>query len=148
DEINGSETQGEMIFHVRGHEVEPSDTLVARNFQFLRSENDSVGLTNATYHQGDMVWARFDVTGYQFTDHKFSMDYGIAVETADGKQMFAQPVAAEESGDAFYPQRWVPGMFSISLDKNVPTATYTLILTMRDKIANRTAEQRATFKVE
>jgi hypothetical protein len=34
------------------------------------------------------------------------------------------------------------------LDPNVPAATYTLVVTVRDKIGGQTAEQRETFRVE
>jgi hypothetical protein len=149
DELGGSEVHADLTIRVHGHDVEPSDTLVARNFRFLRAEDDSVGLREPVYHPGEMLWARFDVLGYKFGDnHLFSVDYGLAVEDATGKQLFAQPEAAEESHESFYPQRYVPGVLSLSLDKNVPAATYTLVVTVRDKLGNQTWEERQKFQVQ
>jgi hypothetical protein len=76
------------------------------------------------------------------------VDYGLAVLNAEGKELFAQPEAAAESKESFYPQLRVPGALSLNLDANVPRATYILVVTVRDKIGGATAEQRETFQVE
>ena len=73
---------------------------------------------------------------------------GVAVLNADGKELFAQPEAAAESKESFYPQLRVPGALSLKLDSNVPAATYTLVVTVHDKIGGQTAEYRDTFRVE
>ncbi|MBV8847937.1 MAG: hypothetical protein JO307_34415 [Bryobacterales bacterium] len=149
DEVGASEIHSELVFHVRGHDVEASDTLVTRNFRFLRGEDDAVALRDPVYRPGDMLWARFDIVGYKFGDsHKFSVDYGLAVLGGDGKQLFAQPEAAADSHASFYPQHYVPGALSLSLDKNVPAGTYTLVVTVRDKVGNQTWEERQGFRVE
>jgi hypothetical protein len=101
------------------------------------------------YKPGTTLWARFDMAGYKFeANHKFSVDYGLAVLNADGKELFAQPEAAAESKESFYPQLRVPGALSLKLDPNVPPATYTLVVTVHDKIGGQVAEQRETFRVE
>lgn len=149
DEIGGSETHADLAFRVRGHELEPSETLVARNFRFLRSETDAIGTRSGLYHPGDTLWARFDITGYKFGEnHRFSVECAMAVETADGKQLFSQPEAASQSGESFYPQPYVPIELNLSLDKTVRPATYTLILTLRDSIGNQTAEVRESFLLQ
>ena len=149
DELSGSELTADLPFHVRGHEVEASPTLVARNFRFLSSEDDTIGVRSAVYHPGQMLWARFDITGYKFGENnQFSVDYGLAIENAEGKQLFAQPEAAGDAKETFYPQRYVAGILSLSLDSNVAPATYTLVVTIRDKTGNQTWEERQSFKVE
>lgn len=148
DEIGGTEAAKEITFQVRGHEVAPSPTLVLRNFQFLRAEDDKVGLRDAVYHPGEMLWARFDITGYKFGDNnQFSVDYGLAILRGTGEQLFSQPVAASESKESFYPQRYVPGMLNLSLDQNVAKGSYILVITVRDKIDNQTWELRQPFQV-
>lgn len=149
DELSGSEVNADLTFHVRGHEVQPSDTLVARNFRFLASEEDTLGVRNAVYRPGDMLWARFDITGYKFGENnRFSVDYGLAVEDSSGKQLFTQPEAAGDSKESFYPQRYVAGVLSLSLDKNVPAGMYTLVVTVHDKVGDQAWEERQTFRVE
>jgi hypothetical protein len=149
DEIAGTEAHSDLTFRVRGHDLERSETLVARNFRFLRSEDDAIGTRSGVYHPGDTVWARFDVTGYKFGgNNHFSVDCGMAVENADGKQLFAQPDAASQAGDSFYPQPYVPIELNLNLDKSVPLGTYTLIVTLRDSIGSQTAEVRESFLLQ
>lgn len=149
DEVAGMEAGADVTFRVRGHEVEPSEKLIARNFEFLRSEDDKVPLDPAIYHPGDTLWARFDITGFQFGEkNRFSVDYGLAIVNAAGEQMFAQLVAAEDSSESFYPQRYVPGVLSLNLDKNVPAGSYVLVVIMHDKAGNQKAEAREVFRVE
>ena len=150
DELAGSEISGSLEFHVRAESIEPSETFVIRNFRFLRNETDTEALRQpVVYRPGAMLWAKFEMAGYKFeANHKFSVEYGLAVLNADGKELFAQPEAAAESKESFYPQLRVPGALSLHLDPNVPAATYTLVVTVRDKIGGQTAEQRETFRVE
>lgn len=150
DELAGSEISGSLEFHVRAESIEPSETFVIRNFRFLRNENDAEALREpVVYRPGAMLWAKFEMAGYKFeANHKFSVEYGLAVLNADGKELFAQPEAAADSKESFYPQLRVPGALSLHLDSNVPAATYTLVVTVRDKIGGQTAEYRETFRVE
>lgn len=149
DELAGTELGAALPFKVRGHDVEPSATLVARNFRFMRSEQDAAELVDPVFHPGQMLWARFDVTGYKFgPNNRFSVVYGLAVETAGGKQVFSRPETGTETGEGFYPQRYIPGVVSLSLDPNVAAATYTLVITVQDQIGGQSWEQRAPFRVE
>lgn len=150
DELAGSEITGDVEFHVRAEAIEPSVSFVIRNFRFLRNETDSAALQPpVVYRPGSTLWARFEMAGYKFEgNHKFSVDYGLAILNAEGKELFAQPEAAAESKESFYPQLRVPGALSVNLDPNVPAATYTLVVTVRDKIGGQTAEQRETFQVQ
>ena len=149
DEVGRSEAAAELTFQVRGHTVELSETLVVRNFQFLRSENDQVPMRVAAYHPGDMLWARFDIVGYKFgANNGFSIEYGLAILNAAGEQLFSQPVAASDTHESFYAQRYAPGSLSLSLNQSVAKTSYTLVVTVRDKIGNQTSEARQPFQVE
>ena len=150
DELAGSEITGGLEFQVRAESIEPAASFTIRNFRFLRNETDAEALRQpVVYKPGTTLWARFDMAGYKFeANHKFSVDYGLAVLNADGKELFAQPEAAAESKESFYPQLRVPGALSLKLDPNVPPATYTLVVTVHDKIGGQVAEQRETFRVE
>jgi hypothetical protein len=149
DEIAGTEASTELAFRVHGHDVELSDQLAARNFQFLRSEDDKVPMHPVIYHPGDMLWARFDITGFKFgPNNQFAVDYGLAILDSSDHQVFSQPSAASDSNASFYPQRYVPGALSLNLDPNVPKGAYTLAITIRDKIANQAFETRQKFQIE
>jgi hypothetical protein len=149
DEGGNTEAASELAFPVRGHIVAPSDTLVTRNFLFLRAEDDRRGMSQAVYHPGETLWARFDITGYKFGDgNRFSVDYGLAVLRATGEQLFAQPAAAADANQSFYPQRYVPGMLSLTLDQNVPKGSFILLVTVRDKIGDQSWETKQPFEIE
>lgn len=142
------EATSELEFKVRGDTVEPSETLVGRDVRFLRSENDTVPLRNPAYEPGDTLWVRFDITGYKFGEkNKYDVDYGLAILRANGETMFTQPVAAKETNESFYPQHYVPGLLSLGLNKDLPKGSYTMVITMRDKIGNQTWEAREQFQV-
>lgn len=149
DEIGGTGVAAEIGFRVRGHDVEPSNVLVTRNFEFLRSEHDRTGMPAAVYHPGEMLWARFDITGFKFAQgNRFSVEYGLAVLRGAGEQLFSQPVAAAESKESFYPQRYVPGMLSLTLDQTVAKGAYVLVVIVRDQIGNQTWDSRQPFQVQ
>jgi hypothetical protein len=149
DEFAGTQTSGELRFRVHGHPVEPSETLVARNFQFLYGENDRVAPRHPVYHPGDTLFARFDLTGFKFgQNNRFQVSYGLAVLNAAGVQLFAQPDATSENNQSFYPQRYVAGMLSLNLDPNLAKGSYILVITADDKIGSQTWEARHPFEVE
>ena len=149
DRFGKTETSAVVPFRVEGHTVEPSDTMVIRNFRFLRSEEDKNPLTIAAYRPGDTLWARFDMTGYKFeTGNAFDVAYGVAIAGADGAVGYSQPQAAEEKTHSFYPQRYTPGVVSISIPPDIKKGSYTLIVTATDNLGRQTAEVKQKFTVE
>lgn len=149
DELNGSEAQGELIFKVRGHAVEPSATPAGRNFRFLRSPDDTIGTRTGLYHPGDTVWAGFDITGYKFgPDNRFNVECGLALEDAEGKQLFSQHKADSQTSESYYPQRYMPIELNLNLDKNIKPGAYTLVVTIRDVAGEQSAEFREQFTVQ
>ncbi len=149
DVIGHGEISGNLAFMVRGHDVEPSDTLTIRNFKFVRAEDDQVAMRQAVYSPGDTMWAKFDITGYKLgPGNQFSVEYGLAILNASGEQIFVQPNAASDSHESFYPQRYVPGALSLHLDANVVKAAYTLVISVHDQVGNQNYETRQPFEVK
>jgi hypothetical protein len=153
DELAEAESSGQLEFHVRGPVIEPAETLIIRGFRFLQTEDDTTAFRPAIYRPGGMLWARFEIAGYKFGDNnRFSVDYGLAILAApegdaEPKQLFAQPEAAAESKESFYPQRIVPGALSLSLDPNVAAGSYILVVTVHDKLGEQNAEFREAFQI-
>jgi hypothetical protein len=149
DQLATATTVAHAVFLVKGHDVAPSDTLVVRNFHFLRGEDDDKPLQVAAYRPGDSVWARFDMTGYKLgEENAFDIQYGLQVLRADGSVAYSQPNAASEQDQSFYPQRYQPGVLSLDLAKDQPLGEYTIVLTVRDNLGNQTYETREKFSVE
>jgi len=149
DALNGADASADLPFRLRGHNVEPSDTVVVRNFRFYRSEDDAQPLEAAAYRPGESVWARFDITGYKLgTGNSFEVQYGLTVMRPDGKPGFSQPDAATLKEQSFYPRRYTPAALSLNLPADIVKGEHTIVLTVRDKIGNQTAESQHKFSVE
>lgn len=148
DEIGKAAMTAPLDLKVHGREVQRSDTLTARNLHFQRAETDATPLDPAVYHPGEVLWARFDITGYKYgPKNKFDVEYGLAILREDGEQVFAQPAAANDTHESFYAQHYVPGAISLNLDPAVPEGSYTLVITMRDKVGEQSADVRAPFRI-
>ncbi len=149
DVLGEREAKAEAPFNVRGRSVEPSDTLVARNFRFLRGEEDAQPLAIPAYRGGDTLWARFEITGYKTgPNNRYRVSYGLSVLNAEGKVLFTQPEAAAEEESPFYPKRYVPGVLSLQLKPKTTPGEYTLLVSLRDEVGGQTAESRHTFRIE
>lgn len=149
DEQTHQTASGETTFAVEGRDVRPSPTLTIRELGFYRGPDDAAPLKVAAYRAGDMVWVRFDVTGYKYGEQNaIDVAYDVAVANSEGKELFAQQDAAVEKSQAFYPQPWVPGIFSLTLQPEMAKGAYSVTITARDGFGNQTVTQKAQFKVE
>jgi fibronectin type 3 domain-containing protein len=74
--------------------------------------------------------------------------YDVTVTAPDGKQLFNQENAAVERNQAFYPQPWVPAVFSITLQPNMRPGEYAIAITAHDGIGKQTAVGKGVFRVE
>jgi hypothetical protein len=149
DKMASASATTQTTAKVRGVAVEPSPVLVARNFRFLRSEEDGPPLKTAAYRPGETLWARLEITGYKLGEKNLvSVDYGIAVLRSNGEKLFEQPLAAEEKEGSYYPKRFVPGALSLNLAKDIRPGEYVIVLTVHDRVGPQTAESRHVFRVE
>jgi hypothetical protein len=149
DLLASQEAKTEVRFPVRGRQVSPSDTLIARNARFLRGEDDLQPLQPPVYRPGNAVWVRFEIVGYKLGEkNRLQVSYGVSVLGPSGKAVYSEPQAAVEQGESFYPKRYLPGTFSLNLTNDVRPGTYTIVLTLRDEIGNQTVESKHEFTVQ
>jgi hypothetical protein len=149
DELAGASIEARVPFAVRGREVAPSDTLVVRNFRFLRNEDDDKPLPLAAYRPGDALWARFDMTGYKIGEkNQFDIEYGLVVLRADGSTAYSQAQAAASKEQPPYPQRYQPGVLNLNMPKDIKTGQYTIVLKVRDNLGDQSYETREKFSIE
>lgn len=149
DKIGSRQAKTEIEFPVRGREVAPSDTITVRNFRFFKSEEDTNPIVPAVYRPGDAVWVRFDITGYKFGENnRIRVSYGVSVIGPAGNTMYTQPAAAVEEGESYYPKKYLPSLFSLSLNDKVRPGTYVIVLELNDEVGGQTAESRHGFRVE
>ncbi|MGO9257645.1 MAG: hypothetical protein ACLQU1_15230 [Bryobacteraceae bacterium] len=136
-------------FQVHGHALEPSDTLVVRNFQYFRGEDDVRPLEKAVYHPGDAVWAKFDIIGYKLGDkNSVDVSYVTSLISPEGKVMWTQPDPAVDRDASFYPKRYVTATMGINLLKGTKPGVYTIGVQVKDGIGKQTAEAKFPFTLE
>ena len=139
----------DVPFLVRGRSVEPSDTLVIRNFEFFRSEDATEPIEKAAYKAGDSVWARFDITGFQYgAKNHIDVGYITMVYSPSGKLLWTQPEPAVDASEAFYPKRYVQASVGINLLKDTKPGEFSIGVKLTDKVGNQTFEQKYKFMVE
>ncbi len=149
DELAKAADEKRVFLHIKGRDVERSDTLTVRNFRFLRNENDPKALLVAAYRPGDAVWARFDMTGYKLgAKNQVDIEYGLTVLREDGSVAYSEPQAANQKIESFYPQRYQPGELNLNLAKDQALGKYTIVLTVRDNLSQQKYETREMFSVE
>lgn len=149
DELAKTAEEKRAVFHIKGRDVAPSDTLTVRNFRFLRNEDEDRPLVVAAYRSGDSVWAKFDMTGYKFGEkNQVDIEYGLTVLREDGSVAYSEPQAANQKIQTYYPQRYQPGELNLNLAKDQPLGKYTVVLTVHDNLGQQMYEMRETFSVE
>jgi hypothetical protein len=149
DLIGKTEARATSVFVVNNRNLEPADALVVRSFGFYPSEESVRILDPAVYKAGELVWVKFDLTGYKLGPaNEMDVQYGLTVLDPSGKVSLAQPEAAREKFQGYYPKRWVPAIFNLTLPPNVTLGVYTLVLTIRDHIGNQDLELRRDFTIQ
>ncbi len=136
-------------FEVRSKTVEPSDTLVMRNFEFFRGEEDPAPLQKAVYRGGDAVWTKFDIIGFKYGEkNHVDVSYVTSIISPSGKVLWTQPEPAVEQSESFYPKRYVAATMGINLLANTKPGEYTIAVTVTDAVGKQTYEAKQTFTVE
>jgi hypothetical protein len=149
DLVTNTKAELGVPFEVRSKSVEPSDTLVVRNVQFFRGEDDAAPLQKAVYKGGDAVWAKFDIIGFKYGDkNHVDVSYVTSVLSPSGKVLWTQPEPAMEQSDSFYPKRYVAASMGITLLANTKPGDYTIAVTITDAVGKQTYETKQTFTVE
>lgn len=148
DKLNGATVSSELPFSIRGKAVEPSESLVIRNFRFLRTEEDGPALQSPSYRSGDELWGRFDITGFRHgKDNRIQVEYGLSVFRPSGNLLYEEKKAASFDESSFYPKRYVEGILNLKL-QGLSAGEYPLVLEVRDLEGNQKLELRQTFRVE
>jgi hypothetical protein len=149
DLIGEATATKEVTFQVRGHAVEPSATMVVRNFHFYRKEDDFEALPKAAYQAGDAVWARFDIIGFKYGEaNAIDVTYGVTVTAPSGKVLYTQAEAAVDKSQSFYPKRYVPGVMSLETRHDTRAGEYGVVIAVRDGVGGQTCESRQSFTIE
>jgi hypothetical protein len=149
DLIGKTSATKEIPFEVHGHHVDPSDTLVIRNFRFYRNEDAPLPLEKPAYRPGDTVWARLDIVGFKYgPGNAVDITCDVSVVAPSGKVLWSQANISVDQSPSFYPKRYVPGSMSINLQPNIHPGEYGMVITAHDRLGSQTYEARQNFTIE
>jgi hypothetical protein len=144
-----SEASKDIPFRIGGPQFEPSEGISVQHFRFLREEGAREALETPAYAPGDTIFTTFDMFGFALkNDKEYNLAYGVTVLRPDGKPFLEQPDAARLQNESFYPAHYLPGVLNVITQKTSPKGEYTILLTVRDLIGNKTVSTRRTFSLE
>jgi hypothetical protein len=148
DLVNNTKSQSSTPFKIRARTVEPSDSLVIRNFNFYRAEDDSQPVGKGAFRVGDELWAKFDIVGFKYAaENAVDVNYVVSILSNTGAVLWTQPEPAAEKSKSFYPKPYVPAVMNLSL-KTVKPATYTMRVKVMDAVGGQSYETKQDFTVQ
>jgi hypothetical protein len=149
DEFTSATAEETFEFRVRGRVPPPSDSFEIRDTVFTRDEQGRQVTDPPVYRPGDSVFARFTLVGYQLGEkNRFDVEYGLRILRPSGRELYAEPKAAQESDAPFYPKRFMTGTLAVNLTPDLTPGEYTMIVVARDNVGGKQAEETFKFKVE
>ena len=149
DLIAETKLNSELKLKLQGPRLTVSKLPEIQNVQFFRDEENSKPIANAVYKPGDAVHVKFNITGFSTKENNaYQISYGLKVLRADRTQLFAQPKAATEQDQTFYPRTYLTGAFHLNLEKNIATGKYFLIIELLDELSGAKHEAEHAFQVE
>ncbi len=149
DLVAKAEVARDVPFLMGGIELKPTTSVGVQSFEFLRTENDAAALEVPAFSPGDTVFARFDIVGFRTgPGNQHHVAYGVTVFGPDGKPVIQDPHAADLQSESFYPAQFIPGNVALKMGKNNTRGTYTVVLTVRDLLANQSLETKQAFSLE
>ena len=125
-------------FLVRGGRKQTAVELTLDEARFFRDEEGTQPAITASYRSGDAIHVRFQIAGFTVKgNNSYQVSYGVKVLRADRTLVFAQPEAASEKDQTFYPRGYLTGSFNFFLDKKNVPGQYTLAIELRDDLSGK-----------
>lgn len=149
DEVSQKEAVFEQTILVNGKRLPVLDSIAVIQFGFYRSQQDASPLPAGVYRPGNTLWVKFDLAGFQVEDnHRFHAECDVQVRDQEGKVLFEQPQALSKEATPEYPQRFLPGIFSLEIKPGTPKGSYSIAVIARDLLSGKTAEAVFPFAID
>ena len=147
DELNMAKVTKHMAIHVRGQQVPAGNELTVRNFTFSKVEGGAP-LPELVLDPGDTLWAKFYITGFQVaSDHSYDVHAELELRDEAGELLFTFDPQGEQ-GSPYYPRRWLPGTFRMDLDDDIRPGSYSIVLSLQDRLGNQSVREHKLFLVQ
>lgn len=149
DEVGQKESVFEETMTVNGKRLPKLENISVINFGFYRRQEDVSALPAGVYRAGNTLWAKFDLAGFRLEEsNHFHAECDVQVRDGEGKVLFEQPAAIVGDATPEYPQRYLPGVFSLVIKSGTAKGQYAIAVIARDVLSNTTAESVFPFSVE
>lgn len=149
DEVSQQNAVFEESVQVNGKRLPALESVSVINFGFYRSEGDSSPLPAGVYRPGNTLWAKFDLAGFQIEEQNhFYAECDVQVRDAAGKLLFEQPQAISKDAKPEYPQRYLPGTFSLEIRPGTPKGQYAITVIAHDRLSGRSSEIVFPFSID
>jgi len=146
DAIGEQRAELTVGFQVRGENIPPADTLQINHPEFARSD-DGPWSSQRSFALRDPVYVRFQIVGFRVSsENKVWVEQDWTVLDAEGKVVISQPEALSDQVQNFYPPRFLATNFRLDL-KDPKPGSYTLRITLRDRIGDQTASSDSQFNL-
>jgi hypothetical protein len=149
DEYAETEVERVIPVMIDGKRLPDVDKISVANFGFFRREQDRSSLTIPVYQEGDAVWTKFDIVGFEVGEkNTFHVGFDVQILDEAGEVLFEQPSVGNTKKSPEYPQRYVPGVYSIEIKPGTPKGKYALAVVARDELAGTSAREIYPFSIE
>ncbi len=149
DEVSQQSTSFEETVRIDGKRLPDLESVSIIDFGFYRHREDRSPLPAGIYRGGDTLWAKFDVAGFKIGDQNhFHAECDVQVRDAAGKVLFEQLQAISKDARPEYPQRYLPGLFSLDIKPGTAKGEYAIAVIVHDRLANRSRESVFPFNID
>lgn len=149
DEVSQKEAVYEEAVQVNGKRLPALASVSVIHFGFYRRQEDASPLPSGVYRPGDTLWAKFDVAGFRIGEQNhFHAECDVQVRDAEGKVLFEQPGAISRDATPEYPERYLPGTFSLEIRPGTAKGQYAIAVIARDQLSGQSSESVFPFTID
>ncbi len=149
DEVSQKEAVFEENILVNGKRLPALNSVSVIDFGFYRRQEDRSPLPAGVYRAGDTLWAKFDLAGFRIEDQNhFHAECDVQVRDAEGKILFEQPAAISRDARPEYPERYLPGTFSLEIRPGTSKGKYAIVVIAHDRLSEQSSESAFPFTID
>ncbi|MCC6263127.1 MAG: hypothetical protein IT169_06080 [Bryobacterales bacterium] len=149
DEVSQKEAVFEETILINGKRLPVLNSVSVIDFGFYRRQEDRSPLPAGVYRAGDTLWAKFDLAGFRIEDQNhFHAECDVQVRDAEGKVLFEQPGAISRDARPEYPERYLPGTFSLEIRPGTSKGKYSVAVIAHDRLSGQSSESVFPFTID
>lgn len=146
DDLSGEEATGSVPVRVRGELIRPDAPLGVQQLEYSNRPNGP-WFPHRFFAPGSPVYVRYKAVGFTVSpDKEVWVEQDWTVLDAEANVIVNRQNAVVEHDKPFYPPRYIPATFELTLDDPKP-GTYTFRIVTRDRISGQTVTSDSEFSL-